>query len=343
MTFSVLQSVYKKDNPDFLYQSLESIAGNTLLPQKIILVKDGELTPSLEKVISFWQKKIPLEVVGYETNRGLAFALNYGLQFVETELVARLDSVDICFPNRFEKQVIQFEIDSSLEILGGGIEEFFEDSSGVQFKKNRLYPKRTKKNSFSLYKGTPLAHPTAMIKTELLKKIGYAEKMKFSQDIDLWFRLLESGAEIRTLQEPVLHFRISEGTFSRRSVKKALNEFSIYKKNLRKFNGIRVQEIFLLLRLAGRFLPKKLNKKIYLSRSRQKFFKEKTMEIKILKNRVFAKGGHIFEAVAQFEENGTQMIKAVQLDGKSGVAVEIPLDEITLCKMHDESEIIFSN
>ena len=58
--------------------------------------------------------------MGYDKNQGLAHALNYGLQFVETELVARMDSDDICFSARFEKQIAQFEVDSSIEILGGG-------------------------------------------------------------------------------------------------------------------------------------------------------------------------------------------------------------------------------
>lgn len=96
MTFTVLQSVYRKDNPIFLAQSLQSIADNTLLPEKVVLVKDGTLTPELESVIAEWQEKLPLHVVGYEENKGLAYALNFGLQFVETELVARMDSDDIC-------------------------------------------------------------------------------------------------------------------------------------------------------------------------------------------------------------------------------------------------------
>ena len=115
--FTVLQSVYKKDNPIFLSQSLQSIAENTVQSYSVVLVKDGILNHELESVISEWQSKLPLKVVGYEKNQGLAHALNYGLQFVETELVARMDSDDICFSNLSEKQIAQFEVDSSIEIL----------------------------------------------------------------------------------------------------------------------------------------------------------------------------------------------------------------------------------
>lgn len=344
MTFTVLQSIYKKDNPKFLSESLQSIAGNTLLPSSIVLVKDGALTSELENVISEWQKKLPLKVVGYEKNAGLAHALNYGLQFVETELVARMDSDDICFPDRFEKQVAQFEVNPALEILGGGIEEFYiEDGFGSPgrngYHKIRLYPKRTDKNSKSLYRGTPVAHPTLMIKTALLKEFKYSENTKCNEDIDLWFRLIEAGHKIKTLQEPVLHFRITDGTFSRRSMQKAFNEFSIYSRNLHRINGFSALDIVPLVRLATRFFPKNLNKKLYLSKNRQNLFKENLMKIKSLNNQVFTKNGHLFEALFEFEENGEKMIKAVQLDSPSKCLVEVPANEIELFKTSESVDV----
>lgn len=330
MTFTVLQSVYKKDNPKFLSQSLQSIAGNTVQPSSVVLVKDGVLTPELESVISEWQSKLPLKVVGYEKNQGLAHALNYGLQFVETELVARMDSDDICFPDRFEKQIAQFEVDSPLEILGSGIEEFYIEKNGVEFRRVRLYPKWTVSKSKTLYRGTPIAHPTLMVKTALLKEFRYSENTKCNEDIDLWLRFIAAGHRIKSLQEPLLYFRITDGTFRRRSISKALDEYLIYTKNLRHFNGVTKNDIMPLMRLAARFLPGRLNKKAYLSQKRQKLFKENLMNIKSLNNQVFMKNGHIFEALIQFEENGLQMIKAVQLDSPSKCVVELQASEVEL-------------
>lgn len=338
MTFTILQSVYKKDNPDFLSESLQSIAKNTLLPSSIVLVKDGELTPELESVISEWQKKLPVKVVGYEKNQGLAYALNFGLQFVETELVARMDSDDICFPERFEKQVLQFDLNPDLEILGGGIEEFYIAENN-KYRKIRLYPKWTDKKSKTLYRGTPVAHPTLMIKTSLLKEFKYSESTKCNEDIDLWFRLLEAGHKIKTLQEPVLHFRITDGTFNRRSMQKAFNEFSIYSKNLHRINGFSTLDIVPLVRLATRFFPKRLNKKLYLSKKRQNLFKENLMNIKSLNNQVFTKNGHLFEALLEFEENGIKMIKAVQLDSPSKCVVEVPANEVELYKTSESVDV----
>ena len=348
MTFSVLQSVYKKDNPEFLSQSLQSIADNTVQPSEIVLVKDGTLTTELESVIAEWQKKLPLKVVGYEENHGLAHALNYGLQFVETELVARMDSDDICFPDRFEKQVLQFEIDDKLAVLGAGIEEFYSGfdrlNRRIDFRQIRLYPKRTTRTSASLYKGTPLAHPTVMFRTSVLKQFGYSEKTKCNEDIELWFRLLRAGYEIRTLQVPLLHFRITDGTFRRRSLAKAFNEFSIYSRNLRAFNGLSKNHLYLLLRLCARLIPNSINRRLYLSAARKNMFKENLMKVKSINGQVFMKNGHLFEALLEVEEDGKRLIKAVQLDADkdSNNTIEISADEVQLYCLKDSANVLLN-
>lgn len=275
MDFSILQSVYIKDNPLFLDQSLQSIAENTVKPSILILIKDGKLTGELESVITKWQKKLPLKVVDYEQNQGLAHALNFGLQFVETPLVARMDSDDICFPERFEKQLKYFENHSDSEIVGTGISEFYIDKNGYEFRKERFYPEIIDAKTKSLFKGTPLGHPTVMMKTDLLKNYKYSESTNMNEDIDLWFRFLKDKHIIYNIQEPLLNFRITDGTFKRRSIKKAFSEFKIYWKNLFDLFGFSPLFIYPLARLLVRFLPYRLNKKLYFSKARNIFFKNK--------------------------------------------------------------------
>lgn len=51
MKFSVLLSVYYKENPDFLKQSLDSILNQSRLPDELVLVKDGQLSIDLDRMI----------------------------------------------------------------------------------------------------------------------------------------------------------------------------------------------------------------------------------------------------------------------------------------------------
>jgi glycosyltransferase involved in cell wall biosynthesis len=120
-------SIYNKEIPSNLNQCLESLASQTIPAIEIIIVKDGTLTPELEETLAFWKTKLPLKIVGYTQNHGLAYALNYGLGFVSCELVARMDSDDICLPDRFEKQLAFFENNGSVVAVGSDLLEFYEE------------------------------------------------------------------------------------------------------------------------------------------------------------------------------------------------------------------------
>ena len=96
-------------------------------------------------------------------------AIIFRLLFVENPLVVRMDSDDIGFPERFEKQLKYFEEHPDAEIVGTGLSEFYVDKNGSEFRKNRFYPEYVDCKTKSLFKGTPLGHPTVMMKTDLLK------------------------------------------------------------------------------------------------------------------------------------------------------------------------------
>lgn len=272
MTFSVLLAVYIKDNPVFLEECLQSLFAQTVKMDSVVLVKDGPVSSEVDAVIIKWEEKLPLKVVGYEQNKGLASALNFGLQFVETDYVARMDSDDICYKNRFEKQIEFLQSNPEIAICSVGITEFYIDKNGNRLEKVRLYNYKTDKSFKGLFKGTPIAHPTLFIKTELLKEYMYAEDTSMNEDIDLWFRFLLDGHIIYTIQEPLLYFRITDGTFRRRSVKKAFAEYKIYYKYLRRIFGKSPMFIWPLIRFITRFFPYSINKKLYFSDIRTKFF-----------------------------------------------------------------------
>lgn len=267
MNFSILQAVYKNDSPKFLDKCFDSINESIIKPQEIILVKDGELNSDLEDVISKWTQIINIKVVGYAENMGLAHALNYGIQFITTDLVARMDSDDYCCPKRFDAQLKYFKENEDVEICGTAITEFYE-SEYKENKRIRKYPEKVDKQSLCLFKGTPLAHPTLMIKTKLLKDMLYNEDTAMNEDIDLWFRLLKENHVIHNIEEPLLNFRITDGTFKRRSFRKAINEYKIYKTNLYDLFGFSWRLIYPFLRLCSRLLPSKIIKYLYFSKLR---------------------------------------------------------------------------
>ena len=104
--FSVLQPVYYKEKASHLYAALQSIVNQTLLPDEVVLVKDGPLTEALECVIDNFKQENLMDVktVVLEENVGLGLALQQGVLACKNSIIARMDSDDIALPNRFRLQ-----------------------------------------------------------------------------------------------------------------------------------------------------------------------------------------------------------------------------------------------
>ena len=54
--YSVLMSVYEKENPNYFKASIESMLTQTLPPEQIVIVKDGKLTKELNHIVDYYEK-----------------------------------------------------------------------------------------------------------------------------------------------------------------------------------------------------------------------------------------------------------------------------------------------
>ena len=231
-SFSVLMSVYYKEQALYLKEALDSIWLNQILkPDQIVLVEDGPLTPELYEVIDEFQKEVGnvLTLVKNETNQGLAKALNKGIGFIRTDLIARMDSDDISDKRRFVYEIEYMDKHPDVMILGGSIQEMDENKN---FLSQRHYPKMYEEVRKYIWRGSPVAHPTTVMRKCIFQSLSYNEKVGQNEDLALWFNALEKGIKIENIEEVVYYFRMSSGCYKRRSKKKAWKEFEIFIKGL---------------------------------------------------------------------------------------------------------------
>lgn len=213
MDFSLLISIYFKENASFLKEALDSVFYQTVLPTEVVLVKDGPLTPELDSVINTYKKTYSsLKIVNLSQNKGLGYALNEGLKFCTSEWVARMDADDICFPNRFEKQVEIIEKYPDLSFISSSIAEFVNSPDEVVSYRN--LPEFHDEIYTYAKTRCPLNHPTVMYRKQAaLDCGGYRE---FPEDYHLWVRALMKGYKFYNIQEPLLYFRSNIDTIKRR-------------------------------------------------------------------------------------------------------------------------------
>lgn len=215
--FSVLMSVYYKENPIFFDLALSSnLETPTLRPSELVLICDGELTPALEAVLSKYQDKYPdiLHVFRKESG-GLGKALNFGLTKCQYDLIARSDSDDVCVKDRFQLQVNYMETHTDIAVVGGSIQEFKEDpKTPFRRKDNPTTPEAAyKKAKIS----NPLNHMTVMFRRDVILSLGSYRDVPYLEDYDLWIRLLIAGYKVSNIGEILVFARVGNGMAARRS------------------------------------------------------------------------------------------------------------------------------
>ncbi|SFD23981.1 glycosyltransferase [Ruminococcus albus] len=214
--YSVLMSVYYKDSPEELKQSVESMLNQTVPCDQFVLFMDGELTDELKEVIKNYKTNNPdlFTIKGFKENKGLGKALDAGLRFCRNDLVARMDADDISLPLRCEKLLELFSKHPKLGLAGTNIDEFYDDPTHIV--SSRVVPSDYRSICKFMRRRSPFNHPTVMFrKSEVIRCGGYG-KMKRKQDLDLFARMINMGVYALNINESLLLFRSNEGNYKRR-------------------------------------------------------------------------------------------------------------------------------
>lgn len=213
--FSVLLSLYIKEQPSYLIQCLDSLFSQTLLPAEIILVKDGPLTAELDAIVSDYSVRYPvLKVVALSQNQGLGRALNEGLKHCSYDLVARMDTDDISKPNRFEKQIAVFQKFPDLDLVGSWIDEF--ENTPQEIMSIRKVPQFHEDILKYCKMRSPINHVSVMFKKSAVISAGSYMHFPLLEDYYLWVRMLMNGAKFYNIQESLVYVRTSPAMFKRR-------------------------------------------------------------------------------------------------------------------------------
>lgn len=237
--FSVLISVYYREEPKFLKSALESIwYDQTLQPTEIVLVKDGPVGKALDSVINDFAFIAPLKIVSLSKNSGLGIALANGLDACSYKIIVRMDSDDLSLPNRFEKQVNYLELNPLVDIVGSWIKEF--DSETGEIYGARVVPESHSEISALMKTRNPISHPSVAFRKEMILKVGSYVSYPLLEDYNLWVRCLQEGAVFHNLQEYLLLFRAGKAVVKRRGGMKYLKTEISFQNWLRKIRFISI-------------------------------------------------------------------------------------------------------
>lgn len=215
--FSVLMSVYHKENPEWFQLALDSVLNQTLQSNEIVLVEDGKLTDELYKVIETYKNKYSnlLKIVPLERNSGLGEALRIGILNCSNELIARMDTDDVARNDRFEKQIKFFQEHPNVDLVGSLISEFENEPDNI-ISYRQLPTEHSEIYRFGQFR-CPVNHMTVMYKKSAVLKAGNYQTFKNIEDYYLWGRMLKQGSVFANIPECLVNVRAGQAMFKRRA------------------------------------------------------------------------------------------------------------------------------
>lgn len=263
--YSVLMSVYYKEKPENLQESMQSIFNQTAATNNFVLVCDGPLTPALDAVIAEMQDKYPsiLHVHRLKENGGLGNALNIGMRFCTNELIARMDSDDISRPDRCERELEIFKQIPNISIVSGIVEEFITDTDHIESR--RIVPERQKEILNFAKKRNPFNHPCVMYRKADVQAAGGYKDFYLLEDYFLWIRMLQKGYQGFNLQKPLLWMRAGSDLYNRRGGWKYMKSQLRLLKYMRQTGFINTEEYLsgCVVRFGSSVAPNKIRREVY--------------------------------------------------------------------------------
>lgn len=249
--------IYDKEKESNLKECLDSIFNQTIKPNQVVVVLDGPLRRALMDILSNYE----LDIYKLKEQKGLTYALNYGLKKCKYDLVARMDSDDICIENRFELLLKEFSKDKNLVLVGGQIIEF----NGNEIKKKRIVPTSKKEIIKFSKKRNPFNHMSVMYKKNVIIGLGGYPNMDYFEDYYLWMKILKNNYSVKNINEIIIKARSDNNHIKRRGGIKYIKYIRNFEKELYKEGYIdrKCCIINIIERVFISILPNSLRKTTY--------------------------------------------------------------------------------
>lgn len=251
---SVIMSLY--NTPEYqLRKSIESILAQTYKNFEFIIINDGTKDEGVKVIESYKDERI--KIIHNEKNIGLEKSLNKGINYANSDYIVRMDTDDISYPNRFEKQLTFLLTNPEYDIVASKA-DFFDDS-GIFGSSN--FSGEVKKNN--LLFGNPFIHPSMIIRKKAIKEVGGYPLYRRCEDYALVLSMYSFNFKGFIIDESLLMYRMDSKSYEKRLFKHRITELRVRMKYFKKLN-IRWYEYFYVFKpILSAIIPNKIISKYH--------------------------------------------------------------------------------
>jgi len=186
------------NNADTIIETLQSVEKQTHLNTEVIIVDDGS-SDDLKTIISEYQNVTPLTIsYHYQDNAGPSVARNKGAQLAKGTFLLFLDADDLIHESYIEKAVKVLNENQTINIVYADAAFFGAEVGKWDLADYNL-------QDFLKYNSIPIF---AVIKNDVFHKVGgFDEKLTFTEDWELWIRIIKIFGGVYKINETMYFYR----------------------------------------------------------------------------------------------------------------------------------------
>ncbi len=209
VAISVIMPVFNEQK--FLHTAVNSVLAQQNLPKlELICINDGS-TDKSGQILDQLARHDQRVKVKHSEHKGIVDTLNQGLDMARYPLLARMDADDVAHPLRLSLQAKLINAHPNVGVVGTQVRSFPRQNvhEGFQLYERWLNTTLTPTDfAREIFIESPIAHPSALMRThELLSMGGYRNK-PWAEDYDLWLRYHQAGYDMVKVPRTLLFWRM---------------------------------------------------------------------------------------------------------------------------------------
>ncbi|MEI9889077.1 MAG: glycosyltransferase [Rhizomicrobium sp.] len=198
---SVLIPSYMPDRR-YLTRCFESLDAQTYRDFEAVVVDESD-----EKTVEFIRSiktSFPVQIIRPKERLGLSGSLNLGVRSSRSEFIARLDTDDVCMPERLGAQVAFLDANPEICLVGSWAMKIGRNDEELGLRKYPVSSDEIRRQS-GLW--NPMCHPSIMLRRDFFQTYGEYGAHQ-AEDYELWLRALQRGARLANIDRVLLLYRI---------------------------------------------------------------------------------------------------------------------------------------
>ena len=232
---SVIMPVYNTKE-EYLREAIESILNQTFSDFELLIVDNGSEKGYVSKILSSYED-MRIKPYRIDVNVGPAEGRNYALAKATGEYIALMDSDDVSYPTRFEKQIAYFRDHPEIGCLGGRADVIGDDKDKINFP---CVSGHEAIEAFLIFEGCAFCQSTVMVKKSIIDKYNIHYKSQYvpAEDYAFWLDLV-GKTKFENLEEKLLSYRFHHENIShKQSTKQMESAHSAQIEAIKKYCGL---------------------------------------------------------------------------------------------------------